>query len=63
MIEQGVNGIKLKEGRFRLNNRGTFFTQSGDWNKMPREAMNASSLEVLEAGLDGVMGNLIQCLI
>ena len=30
------------------------------WNGLPREAVNALSLEVFKARLDGALGNLVQ---
>ena len=33
------------------------------WNRFPREVMNALSLEVFKARLDGALGNLIKHLI
>jgi len=29
------------------------------WNRLPREAVDASSLEVFRAGLDGALSNLL----
>ena len=53
------NGFKLKEGRFRLDVRGKFFTEWwGCRNRLPRDAVGAPYLEVLEAGLDGALGSL-----
>jgi len=42
------NGFKLKEGRFRSVIRKKFFTVGmvRHWNRLPREAADASSLEV-----------------
>ena len=50
-----ANGFKLKEGRFRLDSRRTFFAVRGErpWHRLPREAMTAPCLEVLKARLDG----------
>jgi len=55
------NGCKLKEGRFRLDIRKKFFTMRvvRHWNRFPREAINAPSLEVFKARLDGALSNLV----
>lgn len=49
------------EGRFKLGNRKKFFTKRmlRHWNKLPREAMVASSLEVFSFRLDGNLCSLI----
>ncbi|KFO65192.1 hypothetical protein N302_06848, partial [Corvus brachyrhynchos] len=53
------NGFKLS--RFRLNVRKKFFAVSvmRHWNRLPREAVDAPSLEVFKARLDGALGNLV----
>ncbi|KFP12740.1 hypothetical protein Z169_08826, partial [Egretta garzetta] len=55
------NGFKLKQGRFRLDIRKKFFTMRvvKHWNRLPREAIDAPSLETLRARLDGALSNLI----
>ena len=55
------NGFKLKVGGFRLDVRKKFFTVRvlRHWNRLPREAVDAPSLEVLKARLDGALSNLI----
>jgi len=55
------NGSKLKEGRFRLDMRKKFFTMRvvKHWKRLPREAVDASSLAVFKARLDGVLSNLV----
>jgi len=44
------NGFKLKEGRISLEVRMKFFTMRvmRCWNRLPREAVDAPSLEVLK---------------
>ncbi|KFW69767.1 hypothetical protein AS28_02445, partial [Pygoscelis adeliae] len=55
------NGFKLKEGRFRLDIRKKFFTMRvvTCWNRLPREVVNAPSVEVFKARLDGALSNLV----
>ena len=53
--------MKLREGRFRLDVREKFFTERvmRCWNRLPREVVDALSLEVLKARLDGALGSLV----
>ncbi|KFQ95744.1 hypothetical protein Y956_15457, partial [Nipponia nippon] len=55
------NGFQLKEGRFRLDIKKKFFPMRvvRHWNRLPREAVDAPSLEVFKARLDGALSNLI----
>ena len=50
----------MKERRFRLDIRGKFFTKRvmRCWHRLPREVVNAPSLEVFKARLDGALGIL-----
>jgi len=51
------NGFKLKEGRFRSDIRKKFFTTRvpRHWHRLPREAVDAPSLAVFKARLDGTL--------
>ncbi|KFZ57896.1 hypothetical protein N321_01605, partial [Antrostomus carolinensis] len=55
------NGCKLKEGRFRLDIRKKFFTVRvvRHWNRLPKEVVDAPSLEVFKARLDEALSNLV----
>ncbi|KFQ96207.1 hypothetical protein Y956_04769, partial [Nipponia nippon] len=55
------NGYKLKEGRFRLDIRKKFFTMRvvRHSNRLPREAVDAPSLAMFKARLDGALSNLV----
>ncbi|KFR02419.1 hypothetical protein N306_06932, partial [Opisthocomus hoazin] len=55
------NGSKLKDGRFTLDIRKKFFTMRvvKHWNRLPREAVTAPSLEVFKARLDVALSNLV----
>jgi len=56
------NVLKLKEGRFRLDVRKNFFAMRvvKHWNRFPRVVMDALSLEIFKARLDGALSNRIQ---
>ncbi|KFM13996.1 hypothetical protein AS27_12634, partial [Aptenodytes forsteri] len=55
------SGFKLKEGRFRLDIRKKFFTVRvvRHCKRLPREAVDAPSLEVFKARLDVALSNLV----
>ncbi|KFZ54506.1 hypothetical protein N338_03068, partial [Podiceps cristatus] len=55
------NSFKLKEGRYRLDIRKEFFTMRvvKHWNRLPREMVEAPSLDTFKARLDVALGNLI----
>ena len=51
----------MKEGRFRLDVRGKFFTRRvvRCWNRLPGEVVDALSLEVFKTRFDGALGSLV----
>ncbi|KFV06315.1 hypothetical protein N340_00977, partial [Tauraco erythrolophus] len=55
------NDFKLKEGRFQSDLSKKFFPLRvvRHWNRLPREVVDAPSLEVFKARLDGALSNLI----
>ncbi|KFW73638.1 hypothetical protein AS28_12201, partial [Pygoscelis adeliae] len=55
------NGFKLNGGRFRLDRRKKFFTLRvvKHWQRLPREVVDAPSLETFKVRLDGALSNLV----
>ena len=55
------NGFKLRQGRFRLDIRRKFVAQRVVtlWNRLPKEAVDAPSLEAFKARLDVALGSLV----
>jgi len=55
------DGFKLKEGRFRLDISKQFFTMRvvKHWKGLPREAVEAPSLEMFQARLDRALRDLV----
>ena len=55
------NGLKLRQGRFRLDIRRKFFTQRvvTHWNRLLKEVVDAPSLEAFKARLNVALGNMV----
>ena len=57
------NGLKLRQERFGLDIRREFFTQRmvTHWNMLPKEVVDAPSLEAFKTRLDVALGSLVWC--
>jgi len=57
----GGNGLKLGQGRFRLDIRRKFSTQrvGTHWNRLPKEVVDVPCLDAFKARLDVVLGSLV----
>jgi len=55
------HGFRLRQERFRLDIRRKFFTQRvvTHWNRLPKEVVDAPSLEAFKARLEVALGSLV----